>query len=207
LGAECEAGNGTAPACGAQVGGHVLGGAYAARPANATAWPHRDKYFVMDLTAIISPADRLTATTSSTQLAEAMTPDQQAQVPQFANGFLRCEPLARGIHAAALSSAQSQLSDSTAAYCICHRPPTMWFWPSPLASLLTSSRRHLRALKPFLESPEAGYVNYQLPAFQDWQAGFFGGNYPRLQQIKAMYDPLGLFDKPFTVQGAGAAAL
>lgn len=152
FGAECEASKGTALrlACGAQVGGHVLGGAYADRPANASAWPHRDKYSVMDLTATL-PTWLSATTASSTQLAEALTPDQQAQLPELANRFLR-------------------------------------------------------ALKPFLDSPEAGYVNYQLPAFQDWQAGFFGGNYPRLQQIKAMYDPLGLFDKPFTVKGAGAAA-
>lgn len=48
-------------------------------------------------------------------------------------------------------------------------------------------------------------MGYQLPAFEGWQRGYFAHNYERLQQIKAKYDPAGLFDKPFTVQGSAAA--
>lgn len=42
----------------------------------------------------------------------------------------------------------------------------------------------------------------QVPWAQHWQRGFWGSNYERLQRIKAAVDPLGLFDKPLTVQGA-----
>lgn len=42
----------------------------------------------------------------------------------------------------------------------------------------------------------------QVPWAQYWQRGFWGANYDRLQRIKAAVDPLGLFDKPLTVQGA-----
>lgn len=42
----------------------------------------------------------------------------------------------------------------------------------------------------------------QVPWAQYWQRGFWGDNYERLQRIKAAADPLGLFDKPLTVQGA-----
>ncbi|KAL4431136.1 hypothetical protein ABPG75_006392 [Micractinium tetrahymenae] len=63
----------------------------------------------------------------------------------------------------------------------------------------------LSTIKPYIGSPERGYTNYQLPQFADWQEGFFGANYPRLQAVKAQYDPLGLFNKPFTVVGAAGA--
>ena len=45
----------------------------------------------MDLTATL-PTWLSAATTSSTQLAEALTPDHQAQLPELANRFLRCDP-------------------------------------------------------------------------------------------------------------------
>jgi len=28
-------------------------------------------------------------------------------------------------------------------------------------------------LKPYLGQQEAGYVNYMLPSFENWQAGYF----------------------------------
>ncbi len=55
------------------VGGHVLGGAYADRPANASAYPHRDKLFVVDAT--------ITVPTSIVALA----PDD---IPKLANKLL-----------------------------------------------------------------------------------------------------------------------
>ena len=39
----------------------------------------------------------------------------------------------------------------------------------------------------------------------DWQAGFFGLNYPRLQSIRAAYDPQGLFTKPLVPLAPGQA--
>ncbi len=47
---------------------------------------------------------------------------------------------------------------------------------------------------------QAAYVNYQQENFPNWQYGYFGDNYKRLQQVKAKYDPNGRFDKKFTVE-------
>lgn len=48
LGAECAASNYSSPACLGGVTGHVLGGAYADKASDSSAYPHRDKYFIMD---------------------------------------------------------------------------------------------------------------------------------------------------------------
>lgn len=53
--------------------------------------------------------------------------------------------------------------------------------PEKLAETIECNNAFLRAMKPHLEQPEAGYVGYQLPSFERWQAGYWGGNYPRLQ--------------------------
>ncbi len=37
------------------------------------------------------------------------------------------------------------------------------------------------------------YQNYLDPNLADWQGAYYGSNLPRLQQIKATYDPFGLF--------------
>jgi len=47
---------------------------------------------------------------------------------------------------------------------------------------------------------QAAYTNYQQEQFPNWQYGYFGGNYKRLQKIKTLYDPDGRFDKKFTVE-------
>jgi hypothetical protein len=47
---------------------------------------------------------------------------------------------------------------------------------------------------------QAAYLNYQQESFSNWQYGYFGDNYSRLQQIKVKYDPEGRFDKNFTVE-------
>jgi hypothetical protein len=49
---------------------------------------------------------------------------------------------------------------------------------------------------------QAAYVNYQQEKFPNWQYGYFGSNYTRLQKVKAKYDPNGSFDKKFTVKGS-----
>jgi Berberine and berberine like len=51
------------------------------------------------------------------------------------------------------------------------------------------------------DNPTAAYYNYLFPTLADWERGYFGKNYPRLQGIKDRYDPLGVFTKPFTPQG------
>jgi hypothetical protein len=53
-GQACLASNGTDPAkCGFSISGHVLGGAYQDRPRDATAFFHRDAYFIIDGTTNI----------------------------------------------------------------------------------------------------------------------------------------------------------
>ena len=44
-----------------------------------------------------------------------------------------------------------------------------------------------------------GYYNFMGMLHTDWEQFYFGDNYPRLQRIKACYDPLDVFGKPFTV--------
>jgi FAD/FMN-containing dehydrogenase len=40
------------------------------------------------------------------------------------------------------------------------------------------------------------YQNYVDPQITNWQQAYFGKNYPRLQQVKAQYDPKNLFKHP-----------
>lgn len=44
-----------------------------------------------------------------------------------------------------------------------------------------------------------GYYNYLIPGEPPhWRQMYFGRNYPRLKQVKGMYDPLNVFGKPLT---------
>lgn len=47
-----------------------------------------------------------------------------------------------------------------------------------------------------------GYYNYMGNPQPQWQQFYFGDNYPRMQKIKAAYDPLNVFGKPVTMQAA-----
>ena len=48
-----------------------------------------------------------------------------------------------------------------------------------------------------------GYINYMGAPQEKWSHFYFGDNYPRLKNIKACYDPLDVFGKPFTVETGG----
>lgn len=47
----------------------------------------------------------------------------------------------------------------------------------------------------------AAYQNYVDEQIGDWQSAYFGANYPRLQKVKARYDPDNLFNHPQSVRG------
>jgi FAD/FMN-containing dehydrogenase len=44
------------------------------------------------------------------------------------------------------------------------------------------------------------YANYPDLGFKDWPAAYYGGNYPRLQQLKQRYDPENRFQHPQSIQ-------
>ncbi|WP_049631251.1 FAD-binding oxidoreductase [Cellvibrio sp. pealriver] len=55
-------------------------------------------------------------------------------------------------------------------------------------------------MKPW--SSGGAYVNYIDPLISDWSQAYYGANYPRLQQVKATYDPTGFFRIPQGVKAS-----
>ena len=52
--------------------------------------------------------------------------------------------------------------------------------------------------------PNSQYGGYLSPNEVHWQDAYFGTNYPRLQKVKAAYDPINMFSKPFTPQAVSS---
>ncbi|HSV64913.1 MAG TPA: FAD-binding oxidoreductase [Mycobacteriales bacterium] len=69
-------------------------------------------------------------------------------------------------------------------------------------STVDSRYAGLRALRAAMAPYTSGgaYVNYLDPGLRGWQQAYYGGNYPRLQRIKAAYDPTRLFDFPQAIR-------
>jgi hypothetical protein len=63
--------------------------------------------------------------------------------------------------------------------------------PSVAEQSLTWLRSFRAAMVPYLGN--RAYVNYIDPELTDWERAYFGDNYPRLQRVKATYDPGNLF--------------
>jgi hypothetical protein len=57
------------------------------------------------------------------------------------------------------------------------------------------------AMTPFIGN--GAYVNYADPTLHDWQAAYYGLNYPRLQKVKHAYDPDNVFHFPQSITGSG----
>jgi FAD binding domain/Berberine and berberine like len=53
------------------------------------------------------------------------------------------------------------------------------------------------AMRPYTTG--GAYVNYLDPTIKGWEQVYYGGNYPRLRQIKAKYDPQRVFDFPLAI--------
>lgn len=77
LAADCAASNFTSLACMSGVTGHVLGGAYMEKESNASAYPHRSAYFVLD-----------GGTQAPTELMQYMPPQEVAKALGYADKFL-----------------------------------------------------------------------------------------------------------------------
>ena len=72
-------------------------------------------------------------------------------------------------------------------------------WRSPgSTSGVANQHAWLRSFYSSLHPHANGqaYQNYVDPDLKDWQQAYYGQNYPRLQRVKAKYDPKGLFTFP-----------
>jgi FAD/FMN-containing dehydrogenase len=67
--------------------------------------------------------------------------------------------------------------------------------PTDPASLISTNVSWLsdtwQAMRPYVNGE--AYQNYIDPDLADWQQAYYGANLPRLQQVKAAYDPANLF--------------
>ena len=70
------------------------------------------------------------------------------------------------------------------------------FWgagdtPPVVAANLAWGREIYAAMRPYASG--YAYQNYIDASLSDWQRAYYGANYPRLQTVKARYDPHGVF--------------
>lgn len=70
-------------------------------------------------------------------------------------------------------------------------------------SVVGASRGWLRTYRDDLRSRigRGAYVGYVDADLTDWESAYYGSNYPRLQRVKAKYDPEAVFTSPQSVRG------
>ena len=78
---------------------------------------------------------------------------------------------------------------------------TSWSAGAP-PQVIDSSRGWLKAYRDVVRSAvgSGAYVGYIDPELPDWERAYYGSNYPRLQRIKATYDPDNLFTFPQAIR-------
>lgn len=74
-----------------------------------------------------------------------------------------------------------------------------YYMDAPDAATPTWANSMRSVMKPW--SSGGAYVNYLDPLIQDWQSAYYGSNYARLVQVKAKYDPNGVFKMAQGVAG------
>lgn len=79
-----------------------------------------------------------------------------------------------------------------------------WFPPGTANSRVDSAQVWVNSFRQTLKPWTTGgaYVNYIDPLINNWEMAYYGSNYPRLQQVKATYDPDWLFKIPQGVRPA-----
>ena len=60
-----------------------------------------------------------------------------------------------------------------------------------------------KTLMPYALEGRASYLNYLATSIDDWQYAYYGDNYPRLQEVKAHWDPTNFFHFQQAIEPAG----
>jgi hypothetical protein len=73
----------------------------------------------------------------------------------------------------------------------CIQYDLLWQQPAMVLGRLAQIQRLYAVMRPYVSG--AAYVNYCDADLQNWREAYWGPNLPRLQAIKARFDPEGVF--------------